>query len=140
MNKESLEIIIVTIFCSIGFWFLVTSGLSMSLELLTSSIKTLTKFLVLYKKVEVFGRLSKVDFEDDWFEIILANNKTLRIYAAEIKTRKMKLTTGFMFCQVKYNLLKFRWEFDGIYVGITGEDINRSINGYFGDFERSNDE
>ena len=140
MNKEILEIIMVSIFCSIGFWFLVTSGLSMSLELLTSSIKTLTRILLSYKKVEVFGRLSEVDFEENWFEIILANNKTMRIYAIEINTRKMKLTSGFMFCQIKYNLLKFRWDLNGIYIGITGEDIDRPINGYFGDFEEQNDE
>jgi hypothetical protein len=140
MNKESLEVIMVTIFCSIGFWFLVTSGLSMSLELLTSSIKTLTRILLSYKKVDVFGRLSTVDFEENWFEIILANNKTMRIYAIEIKTRKMKFTGGFVFCQIKYNLLKFRWEYEGLYFAITGESINRPINGCFGDFEGQSDE
>lgn len=133
MNEEILSIIMVTIFCGIGFWVLITSSLLIF-------VKTAIKVLVSYKTVDAFGRLSTADFEDNWFEIILANNKIIRIYAVEIKTKKMNFAQGFVFCQIKYNLFKLRWENKGLYMVITGENINRPINGYFGDCERSNDE
>lgn len=131
MDRENLEIIMVTIFFSIGFWFLVASSLS-------AFVKTIIKVLILYKKFEVFGRLSTADFEENWFEIILANNKIMRIYTTEIKTRKMKFSSGFVFCQVKYNLLKLRWEHSGLHLGIAGKNMNDPIDG--GYFERKDNE
>ena len=130
MNKDTLAIIMVTIFCSMGFWFLVTSSLLIF-------VKTLIKVLISYKIVDAFGRLSTVDFEEKWFEIILANNKTMRIYPTETEIRKMKFTSGFVFCQVKYNLLKFKWEYSGLYMGLTGKGMSDPINGFF---ERSENE
>ncbi len=126
MNKDNLAIIMVTIFCSIGFWFIITSSLS-------TFIHTITKVLVSYKRIDVFGRLSTADFEEDFFEIILANNKIMRIYTTEIKTRKIKFSSGFVFCQIKYNLLKLRWEHRGLYMGFTGESMNYPIKDSFGE-------
>lgn len=90
----------------------------------------------LYSKIiykEVFGKIFAIGGDHGDITIMLANNKPITIYGTSLYI-PVSTDRRFIFCTIKYNILRLRWEQKGICICVSDSDFNeKKINGYFGD-------
>ena len=122
MNDHWVTLIIVGLFCIVGFWFIVTNGLLFF-------VKGLIKLLLFYKTKQFFGRLSTADFKTGYVEIILMNNTIFKIYVNGIK--ELSIQEGFMYIHAKYSLRRLNFVADTVLCIPTIID-KQKFNGLFG--------
>lgn len=118
MNDQWLTLIIILLlflFCIIGFWFIV--------------FIYLIKSLVTYKTTHLFGRLSTANFKRSYVEIILINNNTLKVYVNNIKD--LSIQDGFMYIHAKYSLRRLNFVADTV-LSIPTIIDEQKFNGLFG--------